>query len=101
MLLWKGPRSQRPPGLVGQRAARAGRLLTAPGVNRFTRMHRRNTASHKRAVLNLVTQKSFGTSWFQHLVLSETSPVLQAGVGVEGESLTPPHTAGVSVGRAW
>lgn len=52
-------------------------------------------------VFNLVTQKSFVTSWFQHLVLSETSPVLQAGVGVEGESLTPPHTAGVSVGRAW
>lgn len=76
--MWKGPRSQRPPGFVGQSAARASRLF-----DRCRREQIRARAQEEHCfiqtcrVLNLVTQLSV-TSWCKHLVLSETSPVLQA-----------------------
>ena len=76
--MWKGPRSQRPPGSVGQSAARASRL--------FDRRRGEQVHAHAQEeycfiqtcrVLNLVTQLSV-TSRFKHFVLSEASPVLQA-----------------------
>lgn len=77
--MWKGPRSQRPPGFVGQSAARAGRLFDH---HQREQVHARAQEEHyfiqTCRVLNPVTQSSV-TSRFQHLVLSETSPVLQTG----------------------
>lgn len=53
----EGPQVSRP-WISGAEQHEAGRLLTAPGVNRFACMHRRNTDSLSvQRILNLVTQK--------------------------------------------
>lgn len=76
--MWKGPRSPRPPGFVGQSAAQAGRLFDRHQREQVRARTGGTLLYTNVRVLNLVTQSSV-TSRFQHLVLSETSPVLQTG----------------------